>query len=662
MKLSIRWKIIGLVIAIVIVGLGSLATISSIVITNKTEETVVEQSKSLVSQLSDNVTNILNKYESSLLTYAESDEVIQYLRENKTLFDEHDDQVRTDFASFLTHFSDASGIYTATTTKVLYEPHFDDVKNVVPTERPWFTNAYDNPDTVYWTEPYMDSATKEFTITAAKGVKDGNEVIGVIGVDILLSSLTKMVSEMEIGYNGYPVIFDETGAAIVHPTLAGENLSETSYVKKLLATTDTTNYTSDVENTASIIVGTKIDNVNWSVATIYDKNEVHAVTKNIQVIITVITLAIMLVMFIVLYVVISKIIRPMYTLGTLMGRVAEGDLTVQIDINSKDEIGRLAHHFNEMIAQMKNIIGVVKNSSVKVEDRSQHLSAMAEETSAASSQVAMSVNEIASSATSSSEQADTVTMQSTSLSDKINNMSELSYGVETITREAATLNENGKAKMEQLLVSFEGNEAEILQMSNVIRQLESKITAIDTIMDTISSVSAQTNLLALNASIEAARAGEHGKGFAVVAEEVRKLAEQSAASTETVKTTITELQQESHAVTVRMQQMQQSFNVSSDEVESTNAMFNELSTMIERINKSFIGVNKEIDSVNEYKEQVLQTIEELSLNAQSTSAACEEVSASSDEQLQAIHSVAVASEELNQLSSELAVAVGRFKV
>lgn len=662
MKLSIRWKIIGLVIAIVIVGLGSLATISSVVITKKTEETVVDQSKSLVSQLSNNVSNILSKYEGTLLTYGESDEVIGYLRNNKELFDKYDDQVRTDFASFLSHYEDASGIYIATPKTVLYEPHFDGVKDIVPTERPWFTNAFENPDTVYWTEPYMDSATKEFTITAAKGVKDGNEVIGVIGVDILLSSLTSMVSSMEIGYDGFPVIIDETGVALVHPTLAGENLSEQAYIQELMNIKEPTNFTETVDKVDSIVIGTKIDNVNWSVATVYDESEVHAVTKDMQAIITGITLAIMVVMFIVLYFAISKIIRPLYTLGTLMGRVAKGDLTVQIDINSKDEIGRLANHFNEMIAQMKNIIAVVKTSSNKVEDRSQHLSAMAEETSATSTEVAMAVNEIAGSAQSSSEQADTVNSQTNSLSDKINNMSTLSFSVETVTREAAQLNENGKAKMDTLLESFNANEHDLEQMANVISQLETKISAIDTIMDTISSISAQTNLLALNASIEAARAGEHGKGFAVVADEVRKLAEQSATSTETVKATITELQQESRAVTIRMQQMQHSFNISSNEVSSTTEMFSELSQLIERINESFIGVHTEIENVNKYKERVIETIDEMALNAQITSAACEQVSASSDEQLQAINSVAIASEELNQLSADLAVAVGKFKV
>ena len=662
MKLSIRWKIIGLVIAIVIVGLGALATISSTVITNKSEETVVEQSKSLVSQLSDNVSNILLKYESTLLTYAESDEVIQFFRENEELFDEYDQQLRTDFASFLSHYEDASGIYVSTPEYVLYEPHFDGVENIDPTSRPWFTNAFENPDSVYWTEPYMDSATNEFAITAAKGVYDGNNVVGVIAIDLLLSSLTEMVSAMDIGYDGFPVIFDSVGAAVVHPELAGESLADTPYVQQLLKATDVINFTDEIDGISSIIIGSKIDNVNWSVATVYDEAKVHAVTKDMQKIITIITIIIMVVMFVVLYFVISKIIRPLYTLGTLMGRVAKGDLTVQIDVGSHDEIGRLAHHFNEMINQMKNIIQVVKTSSNKVEDRSQHLSAMAEETSATSTQVSLSVGEIAHSAASSSEQAETVTHQSSSLGDKINNMSELSYGVEKITKDASRLNTAGKSKMEQLLVSFDANEVELTQMAEVILNLESKIGAIDSIMDTISSVSAQTNLLALNASIEAARAGEHGKGFAVVADEVRKLAEQSATSTETVKATITQLQQESHTVTVRMQQMRNSFNVSSEDVASTSAMFNELSDLIERINESFIGVHNEIDHVNKYKEQVLETIEEMSLNAQSTSAACEEVSASSDEQLQAIHSVAIASEELNALSSELAVAVGKFKI
>lgn len=663
MKLSVRWKIIGIVITIVVLGLGSLATISSIIISNKTEEAVIEQSKSIVDQLSSNVESILNVYGNALLMLAESDEIEHYYTNNTALFDEADNTLRQDFQTFLNSYSNAAGIYTATVDHIMYEPHFDGLEEIDPTTRPWYQLGMANPARVVWTEPYLDAATGQFTITGVKGIYVNGKQIGILAADILLQDLTTMVSNMELGYEGYPVIFDQKGMAIVHPEQAGEDLTNETYVQQLLQSSTTSeSFEATINGADHIIVSKKIDNVNWAIGTIYDKKSVHSVATNIQKIIFVITVIILGVTFVVLFFFISKIIAPLYTLGTLMGRVSKGDLTVHIDVKSHDEIGRLAHHFNAMIDEMKQIIGVVKHSSEQVDDRSQHLSAMAEETSASSVQVTQSVSEIAASATSTSEQADTVTEQSTSLSEKIDNMNRLSTNVETTTYQAATLNLNGREKMTDLLESFHANEKELGEMTNVITALEQKIGAIDTIMDTISSISAQTNLLALNASIEAARAGEHGKGFAVVADEVRKLAEQSASATEVVKQTITELQSQSHHVTTRMNEMQKSFNDSNKIVYSTNEMFTELSRLIDEVNASFISVHTEIDSVNKYKDRVLDTIEEMAMNSQTAAAACQEVSAATDEQLHAIQSVAEASEQLNQLSTDLATAVSKFKL
>ncbi|MEK4425762.1 methyl-accepting chemotaxis protein [Solibacillus sp. FSL K6-1523] len=664
MKLSIRWRIIGLVVVIVIAGLGSLATISSTIIKNKTVDSVTEQSGTLVTQVSSTITTFLSTYEQVLYNMSISEEVKKFAQaEDHTYNGEADSLYRKQLENFTTSFPATSAIYFANQDLITIHPHFDDIKNIRSLTRTWYQNSIHNADKVQWSSPYIDKATGEYTLTASVAVKVDRKIVGVLGVDILISQLTAMVEDIELGYEGYPIIIDSRGIAIVHPTNVGENLKEQETIASILASSamnDAVKAKIDGEN--HTIIYAKVPDINWTIAAVYKESNLNATATDIQKVIFFVTIFILIITFIVLYFFISRMIKPLYTLGTLMGRVSNGDLTVQIQVKTQDEIGRLAHHFNQMITNMKEIVGVVQHSSSNVESRSHHLSAMAEETSASSIEVSQAIGEIAASATESSEHADAVTLQATQLGSEIDKMHEQTIAVQQTTTEMGQLNTLGQQKMRDLLKSFEHSKHDLYAMSNVVAALETKITSIESVIDSISSISAQTNLLALNASIEAARAGVHGKGFAVVATEVRKLAEQSAAATEQVRATISALEVESHSVTTQMYEMEQTFDNQGIVVEETTQTFNQLSNNMTTIEHSFELLAAEIQEMILYKDNVLSTIGEMSTNAQTVAATCEEVSASSDEQLRAIQSVAEASEQLNSLSNDLAVAISRFKI
>nr|WP_288913988.1 methyl-accepting chemotaxis protein [uncultured Pseudomonas sp.] len=187
-----------------------------------------------------------------------------------------------------------------------------------------------------------------------------------------------------------------------------------------------------------------------------------------------------------------SITRPLNESVQVANRLAAGDLSVSIDVDSRDEIGQLKEALQNMVAKLAQIIGEVRGSANALSSASEEVSSTAQSMSQAAGEQAASVEQTSAS------------------------IEQMSASVEQNTENArVTEGMAGNAAKQ----AVEGGEA-VKDTVSAMKSIADKIGIID-------DIAYQTNLLALNAAIEAARAGEHGKGFAVVAAEVRKLAERS---------------------------------------------------------------------------------------------------------------------------------------
>ncbi|RBP04989.1 methyl-accepting chemotaxis protein [Rossellomorea aquimaris] len=666
---SIRMKLIVIISILFMVSLAVIIAITSLQTRMKTEKEVIDQTQGIVGELNNSVQLFLGQYEKSIDQYSISNSLKDYAKaqlqtesggENTELFA----NIQSDFDNYLSLYGEATSIYFASPNKKLkIVPSVSLPSDFDPTSRDWYKNAEEVRAGVVWSEPYVDTATEEYIITASRAIVSDNKVVGVLGVDINLTKLTDRVSEMDIGYNGYPFLIGLDGTAIVHPTKRGEDLSKLPFISKMLASekdSDTIRY--ELDGDEKVLVYSTVPRTNWKVGSAYSMKDLIQSSKEIErllIVTALITLAVMLVLIVLIS---NKITKPIKQLQKTVTDVSAGDLSIQSEINSKDETGLLASDLNKMIVNMKDTIQVVQQSIYNVRESAEGLSAVSEETNASSEEMAKAVTEIATGASQSAADSDRAHHQTEQLGTRINGVYEKSKAMSEMAGQADAMNQSGLNQVKELENAYHSSSEYISSMENVILSLEAKVKTIESVMGTITDISSQTNLLALNASIEAARAGEHGKGFAVVAEEVRKLADQSVKATEEVKRTIIEIQQGSHQAVDEMVKTKETFEVQNEVIERTNDVFDQTSQLMKSMQDEIERMYEEVGQINLEKDEVVNVIQMMAATAEQTAASCEEMSASTEEQVRAVQSVTEAAERLTDLSQELQSSIERFKI
>ncbi|MBI9103840.1 MAG: methyl-accepting chemotaxis protein [Spirochaetales bacterium] len=357
--------------------------------------------------------------------------------------------------------------------------------------------------------------------------------------------------------------------------------------------------------------------------------------------------------FIAAFLIARKISGNVKAAGSGIRRLSEGDISCEISISSKDEIGELSRNLNSMIGRLKQAFNSMKEGSTEGVALKEELIASASETSAAAVEI--------------STTSRTIEKQFTSLGNRVTGASEanqqmaesllslegyvqeqtamVEQSTSSVTEMISSINSvaditlKKRAATEALVRTAESGGAKLKVTTGIIREITGNLDEIKGTAAIIQQIASQTNLLAMNAAIEAAHAGDSGRGFAVVADEIRKLAEASSKNSKQISGVLKE-------VVGRIETAGQSSH-------ETEAAFSAIDTEVQGVSQSLEEINASMDELKVGGHQILEAmsgLQDVSVKVGSGSEVMKGTTAKVSEAIDAVERITV---EVSGSASEI---------
>ena len=481
------------------------------------------------------------------------------------------------------------------------------------------------------------------------------KIIGTLNSTMKVSPFTKMISGRKIGKTGYGYMVNKHGLVLSHPvesnilTLEMTTLKgmETFFTKITSGKTGVCDYTFKGKHKISGYSPVGIND--WFIASTQDTEEFMSSVWEIRDYSIIVGFISILVVVVIIFFMSKAITGPVNNAVEGLKDIAEGegDLTLRLDVRTKDEIGQLAQWFNLFLSKLQDMVAQIGINSNEVGNSSVELSQIASEMSSSAEKASEKTNSVADASGTMSKGMNAV---AAAMEQSSSNTAMVASGAEEMN---ATISEISQSTEKAKLISSNAVEKSGIAAGKM-EDLRKAAQSIGEVTETIRDISEQTNLLSLNATIESARAGEAGKGFAVVANEIKELSVQTAAATLDIKR--------------KIEDVQTSINFSMGEIEGVSKVIEEVNDIVSSIAAAIEEQSSATREISINITQVSQGIEDvnknLTENASVSLEIADEISLVSKENSDissGISQIKKSSEDLSKMTDQLNLIVGRFK-